>query len=196
MDGGDIALSPQSDARASYLGHIRWFRHFGDSNSLEAGYSGYGHPSGNGIGAALAHGFDFLYRWKPLRGGESKSFLLGGEYMFAPNTTAEAEEEVLLQESPGSKTPAGFYLFSQWQVNRRVYAGLRYDCTDVVLQPDLQRQSVTPYVSYYFSEFLRFRINYEHRWSDLAEEDGRNTVLFELNWVFGSHPPEPFWVNK
>jgi hypothetical protein len=27
-------------------------------------------------------------------------------------------------------------------------------------------------------------------------ENKRNTVFVELNWLFGSHPPEPFWVNK
>lgn len=192
MDGGDISLSPQPTARASYLGHIRWFRNFDDANNVELGWSTYGHPSGNGTGAALANDFDFLYRWKPLRMGESRSFLLGGEYLFVPKSTA-AEDLTQIQDH---STPKGIYLFTQWQLNRRVYAGLRYDNTDVLLQPDLKREAATPYLSYYFSEFLRFRVNYEHLWSDLAEEDGRNSVFFELNWIFGAHPPEPFWVNK
>jgi hypothetical protein len=51
-------------------------------------------------------------------------------------------------------------------------------------------------VSYYFSEFLRARLNYEHRWSDIASENSRNSLLMELTWIFGSHPPEPFWVNR
>ena len=195
MDGGDIALSPQPSARASYLGHIRWFRNFGDANSLELGWSTYGHPSGNGVGAALANDIDFFYRWKPMRQGESRSFLVGGEYLFAPEVTVGEEALARAQNSP-SGTPQGFYVLGQWQLNRRIYAGLRYDNTDVLLQPDLKRESATPYLSYYFSEFLRFRLNYEHLWSDLQDEDGRNSVYFELNWVFGAHPPEPFWVNK
>ena len=119
--------------------------------------------------------------------------------MFAPNVTAEEEEPELLaalQEENGESTPLGFTAFTQWQFDRRTYAGLRYDQTDVLLQPDLQRRSITPYITYYFSEFLRFRVNYEHRWSDFEEEDGRNSLFFELNWIFGSHPPEPYWVNK
>lgn len=195
MDGGDVALSPQGNARASYLGHIRWFRNFGDANNVEAGWSTYGHPSGNGVGAALANGVDFLYRYKPLRLGEYKSFLLGGEYLFVPKRTA-AEAELPQTSDNSEPTPKGMYVFGQYQLNSRIYAGLRYDNTDVLLHPDLTRQSLTPYVSYYFSEFLRFRVDYEHRWSDLAEEDGRNSMYFELNFVFGSHPPEPFWVNK
>jgi hypothetical protein len=194
MDGGDIALSPQTESRLSYLGHLRYFRTFSGGHDAELGWSTYFHPSGSGVGAATAHGLDFLYRWKPFRQGLYKSFLLGAEYFFAPNVTAEFDEENGVLQNDG--TPAGYTAFTQWQFNRRVYAGLRYDHTDVLLNPDFQRQSITPYVSYYFSEFLRFRLNYEHRWSDLAEEDGRNSLFIEMNWIFGSHPPEPYWVNK
>jgi hypothetical protein len=193
FDGGDIAVSPQTESRLSYLGHLRYFRTFPGGNDVELGWSTYFHPEGNGVGAATAHGVDFLYRWKPFLRGQWRSFLLGGEVMFAPNVTAEPEEE---QELLSDSTPLGFTGFTQWQFDRRTYAGLRYDQTDVLLSPDLQRRSITPYLSYYFSEFLRFRVNFEHRWSDLVEEDGRNSVYLELNWVFGSHPPEPYWVNK
>ncbi len=193
MDGGDIAISPQTESRISYLGHVRYFHTFADAHNVEVGWSSYFHPSGDGVGTANLNAVDFLYRWKPLRQGEWKSYLLGAELMFAPDTTVDTEPE---PEQENHGTPVGFTLFNQWQFNRRIYAGLRYDQTDTLLNSDLQRRSITPYVSYYFSEFLRFRVNYEHRWSDLAEEDGRNSLFFELNWIFGSHPPEPFWVNR
>ncbi|MCI0413095.1 hypothetical protein L0222_09870 [bacterium] len=191
MDGGNIAVSPQTESRLSYLGHLRYFRTFEGGHDMEVGWSSYFHPSGNGVGAATAHGADFLYRWKPFRQGQWRSYLLGAELIFAPNLTADEEEEIVVDD-----TPLGFTAFTQWQFDRRTYAGIRYDQTDVLLSPDLQRRSITPYLSYYFSEFLRFRVNFEHRWSDLEEEDGRNSLVLELNWVFGSHPPEPYWVNK
>jgi hypothetical protein len=195
MDGGEIALSPQSEARVSYLAHLRWFRTFADVNNIELGWSGYFHPSGNNVGSANAQSIDFLYRWRPLRQGQWKSYLLGAEFFYAPETTVEEVSEQPEVEDPNG-TPKGFTAFTQWQFNRRMYSGIRYDWTQTLLNPDFQRQSITPYISYYFSEFLRFRFNYEHRWSDLLEEDGRNAVFFELNWIFGAHPPEPFWVNK
>ena len=92
--------------------------------------------------------------------------------------------------------PQGYSVFTQWQFDRRKYAGIRWDHTDTLLNRSLQRESITPYFSYYFSEFLRFRLNFEHRISDLTAENGRNSLFMELNWVFGAHPPEPFWVNK
>lgn len=201
LTGGNVAISPQQQSRNAYLGHLRWFRTFSDAHNLELGWSSYYHPEGNQVAEADFHGLDFLYRWKPLRQGEWRSFLFGGELMFARRAYPEAAEpfdvaSALSGTLPGLGKPVGFTVFGQWQFDRRKYAGLRWDRTDVLYNPALQRRSVTPYFSYYFSEFLRFRLNYEHRWSDLDTEDGRNSVFAELNFVFGAHPPEPFWVNK
>lgn len=203
LNGGDVAISPSARSRISYLGHLRWYRTLFPGHDLSLGWSSYYHPANNSVGSADFHGVDFLYRWKPFRLGEYKSFLFGGELMFARRPYPEASEPpdveraiVLRDLQPGKGKPFGYSLFSQWQFNQRTYAGLRWDQTTTLFDPGLKRESLTPYVSYYFSEFLRARLSYEHRWSDLFTENNRNTALFELNFVFGSHPPEPFWVNK
>ena len=203
LTGGDVAISPQAKSRISYLGHLRWYRTFQDAHSLELGWSSYLHPAGNGVGSADFHGLDFMYRWKPLRLGEYKSLLFGGEAMFARRPYPRASEPADVDRAisrrglqPGNGMPFGYSLFGQWQFNQRTYAGLRWDQTTTLFNPGLMRQSLTPYLSYYLSEFLRARLSYEHRWSDLFTENNRNSFFFELNWVFGSHPPEPFWVNK
>jgi hypothetical protein len=202
LNGGDIAFSPSIRNRTSYLGHLRWFRTFEDAHNLELGWSHYFHPSGNLVRSANLDGIDFLYRWKPLRQGEWKSFLFGGEWMLAHHASPDALEPIEVSRAieaglqPGTGKPSGYSVFTQWQFDRRKYAGVRWDQTDTLFNPSLQRRSLTTCFSYYFSEFLRFRVNYEHRWSDVFTEDGRNSVFLELNWVFGSHPPEPFWVNK
>ncbi|MCI0447306.1 hypothetical protein L0152_29370 [bacterium] len=203
ITGGNIALSPELESRLAYQGHLRWFRTFAGVNNVELGFSSYYHPGNETVRYANLNGIDFLYRWKPFRMGEYKSYLLGGEFFWTGRAYPEAEEgpdvsrAIELQGlEPGDGNPKGLTLWTQWQFNRRLYAGVRYDQTDTLFNPDFSRQSFTPYISYYFSEFLRFRINYEHRWSDFVTEDGRNSLFFELNWIFGAHPPEPFWVNK
>ncbi|MBI3939405.1 MAG: hypothetical protein HY315_01095 [Acidobacteria bacterium] len=201
LNGGDVAISPDLDSRASYLGHLRWFNTLGVAHNLELGASSYFRPSGVKTSSVNFHGFDFMYRWKPLRQGEWKSYILGGELLLARRAYPEASEPEDVARSmeglqPGHGKPIGYTLFTQWQLDRRKYGGVRWDRTTTLFDPGLKRRSLTPYLSYYFSEFLRFRLNYERRWSDIAAEDGRNSVFFELNWVFGAHPPEPFWVNK
>ncbi len=201
LTGGDIAISPDQHSRNSYLGHLRWYRMFSQANQFELGWSSYYRPGSPYSHDVNFHGLDFSYRWIPSRQGDRKSFLLGGELMFAHRAYPEAAEpfdvaRALEGTPPGTGKPLGFTLFSQWQLDRRKYAGVRWDYTDVLYNPAYQRKSITPYFSYYFSEFLRFRLNYEHRWSDLYTEDKRNSVYAELNFVFGAHPPEPYWVNK
>jgi hypothetical protein len=201
LTGGNIAISPDPDSRTAYHGHLRYYQTLKDSHNFQLGWSSYFHPQGNGIRQASVHDLDFMYRWKPGRMGKWKSFLLGGELMFGKPSypdALEAPDPASALAPPRTETGSsfGYYLFTQWQFNRRVYAGIRWDRTDALFDTGLKRRSVTPFVSYYFSEFLRFRLNYERRWSDLPSEDGRNSVIAELNFVFGSHPAEPFWVNK
>ena len=203
LDGGDVAISSDARSRISYLGHLRWYRTFENGHDLELGWSSYLHLAGSDVGSADFHGVDFMYRWKPFRLGEYKSFLFGGEMMFARRAYPRASEPTDVARAisirglqSGDGKPFGLSLFGQWQFNQRVYAGTRWDQTTTLFDPGLVRRSLTPYLSYYFSEFLRARLSYEHRWSDLFTENNRNSYLFELNWVFGSHPPEPFWVNK
>ncbi len=188
LTGGDIAVSPESNNRLAYLGNLRWFKTFAGTNNAEIAWSSYLHPGRRGEAPmARLHGIDFMYRWKPFRQGEWKSYLLGGEFVFSDHVTTPEQTR---------RRPYGATVFTQWQFDRRKYAGMRWDYVTTLADPGMQRRSLTPYLSYYFSEFLRLRLNYEHRWSDLVAENKRNSVYVELNWIFGSHPPEPFWVNK
>jgi hypothetical protein len=184
LTGGDIAISPDHHNRLAYLGNLRWFKTVAGSNNVEAAWSSYVHPGNAASPIVRLHAIDFMYRWKPFRQGEWKSYLFGGEFMFS-DRNADAD-----------RRPYGSSVFTQWQFDRRKYAGVRWDYTTAIADPTLIRRSLTPYFSYYFSEFLRLRLNYEHRWSSLLTENKRNSAFIELNWIFGAHPPEPFWVNK
>ena len=191
LSGGDIAVSPDSRNKLAYVGNLRWFQALGDAQTVDVGWSSYWHPGNDDGSIVRLHAVDFMYRWKPLRQGQWRSYLLGGEFMFSDRSPARESAA-----SGRAKRPFGVSVFTQWQLDRRKYVGVRGDYTKARVNPGLKRRSLTPYLSYYFSEFLRLRLNYEHRWSDFLDEDGRNSVFVELNWIFGAHPPEPFWVNK
>lgn len=197
LGGGDVALAPESNQRLAYLGNLRWFRDYGGSNTTDIGWSSYIRPGTAEQPIARMHALDFLYRWKPLRQGESRSFLLGGELMFTDHRRPDEAEPVDVADGIGEREgrPLGYSVFTQWQFDRRKYGGVRWDDTSTLIDPSVRRRGLTPYLSYYFSEFLRLRLNFEHRWSDIVLENGRNSFFVELNWIFGAHPPEPFWVN-
>jgi hypothetical protein len=87
----------------------------------------------------------------------------------------------------------GAYLLLQQQLNRDWYTGVRADWTQDALDDRREVWGVSPYVTWYWSEFLRFRMEYQHKAGDVPTE---NTLFFQVTWVFGAHPPHPYWSMK
>jgi len=112
------------------------------------------------------YGLDVTYKYRPRQRGQYESWIVGGEAFLGDSEPV---------------TPTG---------------GVRYDHTDLVARPDRQISGVLPYVSYYWSEQLRTRLGFQRTWSDLASRDRHDTLFFEFNFWFGSHPPHPYWVNR
>jgi hypothetical protein len=196
LSAGEAAVAEEARNDFAYLAHLRWFRVTRDVHTVELGASGYWSPTApDGTEDVFLGGLDTFYKWKPLRQGEWRSFVLGGELYAADRDFRVADPGAPDGERRAHASPLGAYGMAQYQFGRRLYAGVRGDWTQAIEDDGVERHAVLPYVSYYLSEFLRFRVNYEHLWSDLAS-DGRDTVYFEMNFVIGAHPPEPFWVNR
>lgn len=76
------------------------------------------------------------------------------------------------------------YASLQVQPRRNVYVGFREDLGEQGPRHNL-------YLTGYTSEFLRFRLG-----GGYAQETGELSALGQLTFVWGSHPVEPWWVNK
>ncbi len=79
--------------------------------------------------------------------------------------------------------------------------GVRYDQTEF---PDLSARpagdldwAISPYLTWYFTEFLRFRFEYQHLEQRQAGDwTADENFYFQLTFVIGSHPAHPYWVNR
>jgi hypothetical protein len=196
VDGGGIAISDRRHDHPGFLGHYNLFFTVHDTHDFNLGASGYyeGGPHRAGLLA-----LDALYKWKPLAAGEFHSVVLGGELFYANRRfTALAIDPVGAPVSLGDKqtAPVAGFGFAQVQLSWHVYLGARYDYAQDITDDRLTTQIGAGYLSYYTSEFLRFRAGYEHRFSDVPAERGVNSFIAEVNVVFGSHPTEPYWVNR
>ncbi len=178
---GEIAVTEEAEdpSNPAGVGKLNFFTELGEGNDLSIGLSGYFEELGNRVIVA-----DFLYRWRPT--GKFQSLVFGGEWHFV-NRNIPGEEET---------SPNGGFLFLQYQLNWNVYLGARWDHVQGLEEVDEETDVYSAYVSYYTTEFFRMRLGYEHRASDHEEEDGLNSVFMEFNFVFGSHPAEPWWVNR
>lgn len=87
----------------------------------------------------------------------------------------------------------GAWLLVQQQLNRDWYTGCRLDWTENALNDKQEAWGFSPYISWYWSEFLRFRFEYQYKAGDVPTE---NNFYFQATWVFGAHPPHPYWAMK
>ncbi len=92
----------------------------------------------------------------------------------------------------GTDTRRGYSVTAQRQMTNTTYAGLRYGKTDV-LGTAIEASDISPYVSWYPTEFFRIRLQGQH----IEMDPGRNAnrVFMQATWNFGSHNPHPYWTN-
>ena len=95
----------------------------------------------------------------------------------------------------------GWYGWAELQPWRRWAFGARYDSTQYPANPGYQ-WAVEPYVSFYPSEFLRFRVGYKHTdrtQRDLLDLNGNggsarlmDELFFQATFILGAHPAHAF----
>jgi len=185
---GELALSgAYVGSQPAYIGHLNFSKDWSNQHLLILGLSAY---EEHGSATTRLYGADVTYKWAPLEERESRSFVAGGEVFAGRHAYTDSSAASV------SSSPVGWFAYLQYQTSYWLYLGLRYDWVEEPFNDRLVTRSAASYASYYTTEFLRLRLGYEHRWSDIPGQNNVNTVLFELNLVFGSHPTEPYWVNK
>jgi hypothetical protein len=86
----------------------------------------------------------------------------------------------------------GYYLWTDVQPWQRWVFGLRYDWTEDPAQAG-HEWAIGPYVSFFTTEFLRFRLGYKH--TERSGFDGPRTIeelLFQATFILGAHPADLF----
>lgn len=185
---GELSLSgDHGGSQPAYIGHITFSKDWSNEYLLVLGLSGYHESDGT---ATSLYGIDFTYKWAPLEQRESRSFVAGGELLAGRHTFSDPVA------GKTANSPFGWFGYLQYQTSYWLYLGLRYDWLEEPLHNQLVTRSIGAYASYYTTEFLRLRLGVEHRWSDIAAQNNTTTALAEINLVFGSHPTEPYWVNR
>ncbi len=191
VQGGGWKMGHDGTNQPAYIGNLDWFHTIADEHDLEiALIETYGSNDADGRRQAKLSSLDLFYRWRPIEGGAFTSLVLAGQLFYG---SREFQDEATLVS--GTNRAFGGFVYTQYQIDRRWYAGVRYDRTEHLENRDILSQRLNPYVSYYLSEFFRIRAGYEQTWSDDPALDGLKTFLLEVNFVFGAHPPHPYWAN-
>jgi hypothetical protein len=95
----------------------------------------------------------------------------------------------------------GAYVMAQYQLGQNWYAGLRYDYTEFpnleTRGPDDEDWAASSYVSWYLTESLRLRLEYQHLGTEInSRHKDEDLLMLGLTFYIGAHPPHPYWVNR
>lgn len=187
---GELGLSEgRAGKQPAYYGNLTLSNDWNNEHLLVLGGSVYNEP---GQSSTRLIGAELTYKWTPAEGGRSQSFVAGGEAFFGRHAYADTSLTQVITK------PFGFYGYLQYQLSYWTYIGARVDWLKEPENDELTTRAFSAYLSYYTTEFLRFRLGYQHLQSDAltSDFDRVNSVLFEVNFVFGAHPTEPYWVNR
>jgi len=198
LRAGDLGLSlGNSGKQPAYLAHLNWSRDWENVHLLTLGLSAYRE---DGSPSTYLYGADVTYKWSPVERRDIHSFVMGGEVFWGRNSIERrifsdgVDPMVIVGEA--TNRPLGWFAYAQYQLSWWVYLGGRYEVVDEPINDWLTSKALSGYLSYYTTEFLRFRLGIEHRTSDLPQHQTVNSALLEINFVFGSHPTEPYWVSR
>ncbi len=188
VKSGDLGLSQgEAGKQPAGLAHVTLSADWKNEHIFVLGGSAYRET---GLPSTELFGLDVTYKWAPSEERTSRSVVLGGEALFGRRSFIDSlQGQITIR-------PRGWYAYAQIQLSYWLYCGARYDWVEEPAAQGVTTRSIGAYASYYTTEFLRFRIGYEHRSSGDPVLNGLRSGFFEVNFVFGSHPTEPYWVNR
>jgi hypothetical protein len=184
----ETILAGQDSDELSYLGRAEAFVEINNLTFLTLGGNLlYGHNSRGSSRRTVLSGYDLIFKYQP---DTTSSFAIISELYFLDREVVNSRRERAF----------GGFAAAQLQFLQNFYVGARADYSNFDEQMENSRQTgLAAYFSYYTTEYLRFRVGYEHRWRETSSgvrQPNLGTIFLQITFVFGSHPVEPFWYNK
>jgi hypothetical protein len=184
-----------------FTGRLRTFLELGDASALQLGMSVASGETGEKRHDTLL-GWEGRYKYRP-DGWLHPLLTLTGEAIYSlrqvlvgADTNGDGLTDLINKREHDR---FGWYLGGEVQPFRRWAAGVRYDWTQLPVNPGSER-AVEPYITFWPSEFLRFRLAYKN--TERTHRDGFDLnggsarrvdeVLFQGTFILGAHPAHPF----
>jgi hypothetical protein len=170
----------------AFNGHLLWNHDVAKDWNLEVGGSFYaGKHDADVRQSTFLYGLDgTLIHQDPT--GKFNNQIFEAEAIYGTTDTSHTD----------TQHSFGAYVLAQQQINHDWYAGVRLDWTKDAIDERRQIWGVSPYLSWYWSEFLRWRIEYQHRGGAGDNAPSEDALLFQATFIFGTHPPHPYWAMR
>jgi hypothetical protein len=192
---------------------LRTFFELSDTSAIQLGVSAAHGDTPDALPSTIL-GYDVKYKYRP-DGWLHPLLTLSSEGLYSTRRLIESTDVTNLIDTDGDGIPDtpetttlltkrrrdafGWYLHGELQPVRRWAFGARYDASQFPDRPGFE-WAIGPYVSFFPSEFLRFRLGYKHTERDRSSLFTNNDVtarvvnelLFQATFILGAHPAHPF----
>lgn len=167
----------------SGVGHIWWHQELAPYHYLDVGASSLlGRKGKKQSGVFWLMGGDLHYSYIPAGYGQNPIFLSGAEFYSANVGPA--------------RWPMGGFWWAQIRLVGATFLGARYDLAPQEEDLTKFQHGLGGYLTYYTTEFLRFRFGYEHVMPTLSSFAGDHRFMLSMIFILGSHPVEPYFINR
>lgn len=199
-------LTPSEDGAKGrdqiYLAHLKNFFALTPSSSIELGFSFQTRDISDTDNTTLTkgnfrqtmEGVDFTFRWDPPGQKLYKSFIWQTEFFASQREAGSFDDDGFTQDVKDINS-LGFYTFGEYQLTRRLFAGVRFDYSQFPTNDKDSEWSISPYLTFWQSEFSRLRLEYSHLERNsvtMPVEEGDNSLTLQATFTIGSHRPHPF----
>lgn len=179
-DGENDFFGGESFDDLALLAHLKSFWELSPSTYLDWGLTAIAGRTETD-GDARVWGTDLTWNWQPPRRAKYRQITWRTEVLLA-----ERDDPAGLAEEAW-----GGYTYLEGLVARNLYAGTRYDWSEDPFDPDSESWAIVPYLTWWQSEWVRLRAEYEYRRDDaLGEAENRFTL--QLTWAAGPHKHETY----
>jgi hypothetical protein len=179
--GGDgISFTNEGNKQWVAIGHLKNYYDLTANAYLELGFSGaYGNNDPEGDFQTTLGGVDLTYKWVPAGRSKYRTFEFRNELIISRR-----------EETGSDVTSLGLYSYIENKLDARWWAGIRFDYTQLPDSNDEYLWGVSPYFTYWQSEFVFLRLQFSH--FDLTYGKNENVVMLQSVWSMGPHKHEAY----
>jgi hypothetical protein len=173
----------------TFLGRAATFFSLNDSNSIDLGASDAYTPEVRSEDKKVRNlfGVDLTYRYTPLSASTYRGLIWGSELLVNHEgrpgipTTDDSPTQVFRY-----KDAYGLYSYLEAKLTRQLSVGFLFDYVQDIDSPSSWTRGLSPYLTFWASEFQRLRFQYTHLDTHMP---ARSDDQFFLQWtvVLGSH---------
>jgi len=173
-NSNDLAFSGRGFGDPLYTGRFSNYYDVNDNAYLEWGLSvATSHWDIDKQNRSTVLGLDLSYRWEPLQRALYRSLELRSEFFYNARS-----------RWPGGDV-FGMYAYGEYQLSRRWYGGLRYQFSQLLENQDDHQWALAPYVTFWQSEWVRLRAQYDFVNKNFDKNENR--FFLQFTWSLGPH---------